>query len=114
MVGLVGVGVNLLILRLLFGELHWAAPLASSLAVEISIVNNFFWNNWWTFGQRTFSWIRLARYNLVSLGGLAITSAFFTVLMGRFGLPYLLADLIGIGAATAWNFGASIRWTWAR
>jgi putative flippase GtrA len=106
--------VNLLILRLLFGELHWAAPLASGLAVEISIVNNFVWNNRWTFGQRTFSWIRLARYNLVSLGGLAITAVLFTELMGRFGLPYLLADLVGIGAATAWNFGASVRWTWAR
>jgi dolichol-phosphate mannosyltransferase len=111
---MVGVGVNLAILRLLFGELHWAAPLASGLAVEISIANNFLWNNWWTFGERTISWIRFVRYNLASLGGLAITAGLFTLLMGRFGLPYIVADLIGIGAATAWNFGASVRWTWAR
>jgi dolichol-phosphate mannosyltransferase len=112
-VGLIGVAVNLALVRLFYGQLNWPAPIASALAVEVSIVNNFFWNNRWTFGERTITWTRFIRYNLTSLGGLVITAIVFTGLMTRFGVPYLLADLVGIGLATAWNFGASIRWTWA-
>ncbi len=114
LIGAVGVVVNLLVLRLLFGELHWAAPIASACAVEIAIVSNFLGNNWWTFGQRTISAVRFVRYNLAALGGLAITTGVFTLLVGRFGVPYLLANLIGIGAATIWNFGTSVLWTWGR
>jgi putative flippase GtrA len=113
-VGLVGVGVNLAIVRLLFGDLHWAAPLASAIAVEVSIVGNFLGNNRWTFGERTISIARFLRYNLASLGGLAITSLTFTLLLQHTSAPYLLADAVGIGLATGWNFGASILWTWAR
>jgi dolichol-phosphate mannosyltransferase len=112
-VGLTGVVVNLLVLRLLYGELHWLPVLASALAAEASIVNNFLWNNWWTFGERTIQPVRFVRFNAAALGGLAITAGIFAVLLGRFGLPYLVAELVGIGAATAWNFAVSIFWTWA-
>src|SRR5579884_1765401 len=113
MVGLTGVAVNLICVQLLFGHLHWPPLLASAAAVELSVVNNFLWNNWWTFGQRTISPIRFARFNLASLGGLVITSIVFTVLVQRLAVFYLLADLIAIGIATAWNFTASVFWTWA-
>jgi dolichol-phosphate mannosyltransferase len=113
-VGLVGVGVNLAMVRFLFGELHWAAPIASATAVEVSIVGNFLGNNRWTFGERTVSFVRFLRYNLASLGGLAITSVTFTLLLQHTSAPYLLADVVGIGLATGWNFGTSVLWTWAR
>jgi dolichol-phosphate mannosyltransferase len=113
MVGASGVLVNLLVLRVLFGELHWASYVASALAVEVSIGTNFLGNNWWTFRQRDLSPLRFLRFNLASLGGLAITTVIFTVLMQRFALPYMLADLVGIAVATVWNFAASIFWTWA-
>ena len=112
-VGLIGVGVNVLILRLLHGQLGLFLPVASAITVEITIVVNFLLNNWWTFGERSISGQRFARYNLAALGGLAITTAVLTLLTNQVGLPYLVADLIGIAAATAWNFGASTRWAWA-
>jgi len=113
LVGLSGVAVNLLIVHLLFGNLHWPAFVASAIAVEISVFNNFIWNNWWTFGQRTVSFVRFARFNLASLGGLVITSVVFSLLVERLAVYYLLADLIAIGVATGWNFLASVFWTWA-
>ncbi len=112
-VGLTGVAVNLVVIQVLFGQLHWPALPSSAIAVELSVVNNFIWNNWWTFGQRTISPVRFARFNVVSLGGLAITSAVFAILVQRLAVYYLLAQLVGIGAATAWNFAASVFWTWA-
>jgi putative flippase GtrA len=113
-VGLVGVGVNLVIVRLLFGQLHWAPLFASAIAVEASIIGNFLGNNRWTFSQRTISLARFLRYNLTALGGLAITSLTFTLLLQHTNAPYLLADVVGIGLATGWNFAASTLWTWAR
>ncbi|HEX5417550.1 MAG TPA: GtrA family protein [Chloroflexota bacterium] len=107
-----GVVVNLIVIHILFAQLHWTPVIASALAVEAAILSNFVGNNWWTFEQRTFSFFRLAKYNLVALGGLLITTVIFTVLMQRFGLSYIIADLIGIGAATAWNFAASVLWAW--
>ncbi len=112
-VGLTGVAVNLAFVQLLFGHLNWPPLLASAVAVELSVVNNFLWNNWWTFGQRTISPVRFARFNLASLGGLVITSVVFTVLVQRLAVFYLLADLIAIAVATVWNFTASVFWTWA-
>ncbi len=112
-VGLSGVLVNLVVLRLLYGELNWPPLIASALAVEVSILNNFLWNNRWTFGQRTISLIRFGRFNLAALGGLAITAGLFTLLLQRFGWPYLVADLVGIAVATAWNWAISVHWTWA-
>ena len=112
-VGLSGVAINLAVLRLVFGVLHWPPFLASALAVEVSVVSNFFWNNRWTFQQSDVSLRRFARFNLASLGGLAITSGIFTLLLAHTPLPYLVADLIAIAAATAWNFAASVLWTWA-
>jgi putative flippase GtrA len=111
-IGGIGVVVNLVVLHVFFAQLHWAPAIASALAVEAAILSNFVGNNWWTFEQRTFSWFRLFKYNLVALGGLLITTVIFTSLMSWFGLSYIIADLIGIGAATAWNFVASVLWAW--
>ena len=113
-VGCIGVGLNVLILRIVYGELHVLLPVASAIAVETTIITNFLLNNRWTFGERSVSPTRLARYNLAALGGLVITTAILTFLTTRIGVPYIAADLVGIAAATAWNFGTSIFWTWAR
>src|SRR5579883_1089422 len=112
-VGLSGIVVNLVFVRLFFGHLHWSPSLAAALASELAVVNNFLWNNWWTFGQQRVSVRRFVRFNVASLGGLAITTGVFTVLIQLFGLYYVIANLIAIGAATTWNFAASVFWTWA-
>ena len=111
-VGLIGAGVNLGVLWVLYGQLRLPGPLASALAVEVSIVGNFIGNNRFTFGERTMSAARFVRYNLTSLGGLGITFVTFTVLTQRTLNPYL-AQVVGIGLATGWNFAASVLWTWA-
>ncbi|MCL4498948.1 MAG: GtrA family protein [Chloroflexi bacterium] len=112
-VGLSGTVVNLIVIHFLFGQLHWSPTIAAAIAVEVSVVNNFIWNNRWTFGHRTISLVRFFRFNLASLGGLVITTIIFTVLVQWFRLHYIVADIVAIGAATSWNFVASIFWTWA-
>ncbi len=111
-VGGSGVLVNSLALLLLFQGGHLPLVGASLLAAELAGVNNFYWNDRWTFRRSKLSLSRFARFNLVSLGGLFISTGTLWVLVRHLGFYYLAANLLGIVLATAWNFVASLLWTW--
>ena len=91
-------------------------------------LRNFFLNNSWTFQDRnsqansSFA-ARLLRYNLVSLVGLAIQLGTFVAIkagltsylsLEEMGLWKYLAQTVGIGVATIWNFLSNFYWTWAQ
>ncbi|HET8625963.1 MAG TPA: GtrA family protein [Thermomicrobiales bacterium] len=111
LVGGSGVVVNMAALWLLHDELRLAADPAIVLAVGLAIVNNFIWNNFWTFGASGVAARRVVQFAAISLVGMAINVAVFKVLL-HFGVFYLLADLGGIAVAIVWNFFANSRWTW--
>lgn len=113
-VGGTGVLVNSVVLFLLYQVATLPLVPASITAVETAIVNNFVWNNLWTFQERSFSLGRFASFNVVSLGGLMISTGTLYMLNEWAGVYYLLANLIGIALATSWNFGLSFIWTWGR
>jgi dolichol-phosphate mannosyltransferase len=111
-VGLVGVVVNTAALFVGHDQLDLPLWIASPIAVEIAILNNFVWNNYWTFRTQGFQWSRAAKFNLVSLGGLVITTVVLNVLVEYAGMFYLIANLIAIGVAMSWNFAINFLWTW--
>ena len=118
-VGLSGIIVNLGILFLLVEYAYLNKDLASPVAIEISILNNFIWNDFWTFStneNRKFSsrWHRLVAFNIVSAGGAAINYGIFLVLTMWFGVYYLAAQLIGILIAFIWNFLVNRNITWKK
>lgn len=91
--------------------------LSAVLAYETSILNNFTWNEIWTFRDKRASAggsvaIRALKFNLVSLVGMGIHEAvliFFTEVTGLF---YILSAIIAILCALLWNFFANVKWTW--
>lgn len=111
LVGLSGVAVNTAVVYVLHGHLRWPLPLAVASATAVAILNNYLWNDRWTFGQRSPSLRRFARFTLSSLGSLALTTGATTALAAA-GLPYLLALWAGVGASAAGNFAASMLWVW--
>ena len=111
-VGAMGLVVNNSALFVAHGVAGLPLLVASPVAVELAILHNFLWNERWTFGASEFSLRRLGKFNLTSLGGLLITSGVLYLLVVDAGVHYLLANLVGIALATAWNFGASLLWTW--
>ena len=111
-VGASGVVVNSVALFILHDLLDLSLLVASPIAVELAILNNFVWNNFWTFRTRGVQPARLAKFNLVSLGGLVITTGVLYVLVEYAGLYYLLANLFAIGVAMSWNFVVNFLWTW--
>jgi putative flippase GtrA len=115
LVGGTGVLVNSGVLYVLVEGLHWHTLAAAAVATEAAIVSNFVLNDRWTFrlAEGRTTWFgRLWRYNLVAVGGLLISLAVLAALSMGLGVHYLLANLVGIAAATMWNYLINLRVTW--
>jgi len=111
-VGGMGVLVNSVALFLLYEVARLPLAVASVLSTGLAIVNNYVWNDRWTFRRGRFSLRRFLRFGSVSLVGLGITVLVLSLLVMRARIDYRLANLAGIGLATVWNFSANVMWTW--
>jgi dolichol-phosphate mannosyltransferase len=113
-VGAVGVVVNLASFTLLM-NLGLSKYLASPLAIEVSIITNFIFNNYWTFSKRDMNdkvHIRGLKFNVVSFVALAVSYSTF-LLLSTFdpsGIPQV-HQAIGIVPATLINYFLNSYWT---
>ena len=117
LVGLSGVGVNEGLLWLLHERFGLHLLLSSGIAIETSIITNFVLNNFFTFRQRNLPgikafFLRLVKFNLVSLGGLGINLGILWLFTEVFDVYYLLSNLVGIAVAFLWNYLVNTWWTW--
>jgi dolichol-phosphate mannosyltransferase len=116
-VGTSGVIVNmglLIVLTRLFGiALEYASP----VAIEISIISNFVLNNIWTFRARTIKSSllkRFVRFHIVAFSAGIVNYITLLSLHYGVGLMDIIANLIGIAAATVVNYVLNSRWTWKK
>lgn len=111
-VGATGIVVQLVVLALLKSGLGLDYLIATAIAVEIAVLNNFYWHVRWTWADRhaPFSETlkRCLRFHLAN-GLLSLVSnlVLMKLLVGRFAVPYLIANLIAIGLTAIANFVAS-------
>ncbi|MDD2472586.1 MULTISPECIES: glycosyltransferase family 2 protein [unclassified Methanoculleus] len=117
LVGLSGIFVNMGLLYVLTGVAGLYYLISAAIAIELSIVNNFIWDDLWTFGaagdlrlERKIQ--RFGSFQAVSMGGLVINMSVLYLLADFFGIYYLIANLVGIFLAFAWNYGVNRHYTW--
>jgi len=75
LVGLIGTIVDFFFYKLFINNFGFNPATAKGFSAEIGIINNFIFNNYWTFRYRktkTNIWQKLGIYNLVSFGGLVL------------------------------------------
>ena len=118
-VGLSGIIVNEGVLIYLKGYVQWSLPVASIIAIELSILSNFILNDTWTFrtGQQHAMphwWQRLLSFQVVSIGGAAINFVILNALVVFAGVDYRIANILGILLAFSWNFWVNRRVTWKK
>ncbi len=123
-VGACGSLVNLLVLSFLVRVMRMDTLLSAIIAIEVSIIFNFFLNHVYTFKgygaykpqqsrQSTSSLLsKLGRFNLGALGGAIISFSVFSLLYKLTAINYLLADTIAIITAMSWNYWMSTRFVW--
>ncbi len=113
LVGLSGVFVNEGFLWAFVNFLGWDKILANIPATELAILNNFTWNDLWTFRdlKRRPLWKRLTSFHIAALTGAVVQWALYAGLV-YMGLYYLVANLIGIALSFIVRFLVNRHVTW--
>ncbi|MEO0867200.1 MAG: glycosyltransferase [Cyanobacteria bacterium J06642_11] len=120
-VGFSGVFVDMAVLYLLHSLVGLPLTRSKILAGEVAILNNFIWNDAWTFSdvvQQQQGWgARLGRFlkfNLICLSGLILNVLVLNILYNVvFGQRYAyLANLLAIAVVTLWNFWLNLKLSW--
>jgi dolichol-phosphate mannosyltransferase len=118
-VGFSGVFVDLGVFYLLRTTLGIGLTRSAIFSSEIAIINNFLWNDVWTFrevsqgqkGNRQ-RFRRFLKFNLICLSGLPINIIIINLLFNVFGVNEYLAKLIAIAVVTFWNFWLNSKLSW--
>lgn len=118
-VGFSGVFVDMGVFYFLRSVLGLALTRSAILSAEVAIINNFLWNDLWTFGDisRTQKGMgkrfkRFLKFNLVCLSGLILNVLIVNLLFNVFGVNEYLAKLMAIAAVTLWNFWLNLKLSW--
>jgi putative flippase GtrA len=114
LVGLTATLVELVLLRGLYEGLQWPLPVATAVAAEVLILVKFLVSDRWVFGHPWPTFGRLARYHGASAGALVVYWAVVNALGLLVGVAYVLAFLIGTGAAFTWSLLTNFLWVWAQ
>ena len=121
LVGLSGVFVDMAVFYLLSDPttLAWGLTRSKIIAAEAAIINNFLWNDRWTFGDiasRQKGWRRrfkrLVKFNLICLAGLILNVLLLNLLFNLLGINRYVANLIAIAVVTLWNFWVNLKLSW--
>lgn len=119
LVGLSGVFVDLAAFYLLRVNLGLPIARSTMLSAEVAVINNFLWNDLWTFGdisqrqpgtrQRL---KRFLKFNLVCLAGIILQALLVSLLHDAFGINEFAAKLLAIVLVTFWNFWINLKLSW--
>lgn len=121
LVGFSGVFVDMAILYLLSDPTTLAWPLTPSkiIAGEIAILNNFFWNDAWTFADvsaRQQQWQqrlkRFVKFNAICLAGLVLNVLILNLVLNFIIPNRYIANFIAIAVVTVWNFWINLKLSW--
>jgi len=117
-VGGTGLAVDMGIIWLLASPdwLAWNLSLSKVIAAEVAIINNFVWNDVWTFrelgsgGKARFA--RFLRFNLICVAGIGLSVLLLNVQVYWLHLNVYLANFIAIVLVSLWNFFLNLKFGW--
>lgn len=121
LVGFSGVFVDMTVLYLLHdpAALGWGLTRSKFIAGEVAIINNFIWNDAWTFNDlssKQTAWRsklkRFIKFNVVCLIGLGLNVLLLNLFFNILHIHYLAANLLAIAIVTVWNFWINLKLSW--
>src|ERR687885_2678874 len=92
---------------------------SAAISGELAIINNFLWNDFWTFGDiasrqpgKRQRLKRLMKFNIVCLLGLVLNVSIVNFFFNILHINEYVAKLIAIAAVTVWNFWLNLKLSW--
>lgn len=116
-VGASGTIISMLTLYILTDIASIYYLLSGIAAVELSLINNFFWNDRWTFRLHKHANSKLTRllhYHIISITGAIADIALLYILTSWFGIYYLLSNFIAIVCVFFVNYVINSKITWKK
>ncbi len=114
LVGILGIGIQMISLFLLKTVTGLEYLPATILAVEAALIHNFIWHERWTWKRQLVSGFartlagRFMRFHLTSgLISVAGNLLLMRLFVGTLNIPYLLANLLAITGCSLFNFLAA-------
>jgi dolichol-phosphate mannosyltransferase len=120
-VGLSGVVIDMSLLYLLSDPkmLGWGLTRSKIIAAEAALINNFFWNDIWTFAEisRHQSHIgqrlkRFLKFNAICAVGLILNVLILNVEFNALHMNRYVANLVAIMIVTVWNYMTNWKLNW--
>ncbi|MGM7721508.1 GtrA family protein [Metabacillus sp. Hm71] len=88
---------------------------ANILAYSLGVINSYYWNKNWVFaagtGRHTDFFIRFVLVNLITL---CLTTFFLYLLVDRFSMQPLLAQVFATGCGLVVNYALNQKWTFKK
>jgi dolichol-phosphate mannosyltransferase len=120
-VGCTGLAIDMTLLYVFSDPrmLGWGLTRSKILAAETALLNNFIWNDLWTFGavSRHQSTIRQRIRRFFKFNVICSLGIFFNVVILNIEFNWLhmnryLANLIAIGIVSMWNYNSNKKFSW--
>jgi dolichol-phosphate mannosyltransferase len=120
-VGLSGVVIDMSLLFLLSDPrtLHWGLTRSKIVAAEAAIINNFLWNDLWTFGdisrfQKSLGqrFKRFLKFNGLCTIGLVLNVLILNFEFNVLHMNRYIANLFAIALVTIWNYRSNFSLNW--
>ena len=118
-VGFSGVFVDLGVFWMLSNGLGLAAVTATILSAEVAVLNNFIWNDRWTFGDRSIqqpghrSMVRrFLKFNVLCLVGIVLQGTLVGLMSKVADVPAIGVKLLAIALVMLWNFWINLKLSW--
>jgi dolichol-phosphate mannosyltransferase len=120
-VGCTGLAIDMTLL-FVFSDprmLGWGLTRSKILAAETALLNNFIWNDLWTFGavsrhQRALEHRirRFFKFNLICSLGIFFNVVILNIEFNWLHMNRYLANLIAIGIVSMWNYKSNKKFSW--
>lgn len=119
LVGLSGLAVDMAALYLFFEVMNLGLTRSAILAAELAIINNFYWNDVWTFrdvAKQQQGWRplvkRFLKFNVICVMGLILKILLLNLFFNGFHINAYIANLMAIAIVTFWNFWINLKLSW--
>lgn len=104
-VGFSGMIIDFSVTWVLREKLHCNGYVANSTGFLLAATNNFIWNKYWTFDNKSKAFIKqYVTFMLVSAFCLLINNGFLWTFSQKAGLPFYTSKVIAVGATTIFNY----------
>jgi dolichol-phosphate mannosyltransferase len=114
-VGVIGSALHFTVLYIMHITLGYVYNASLLIAIEMTIIMNYFINNLWTFRQITHQGhaiiIGLIKFNILSgIGG--VVSYYLSISLYESGMNWVLSSVVGAIVASLWNYNLNRIMTW--